>query len=282
MAKVSIVIRAKNEEKFIGRTLESVFSQKFRDFEVIVVDSGSTDRTLDIVAKYPVKIIQIPPEDFTYGYALNMGYKASKGKYLVSLSAHAVPINNMWLSNLLRHFKDEKVAGVSGLPYNDRQPRLGIEIITKENYPQKIHHGLTNSNGAIRRDLWERFPFDEGLPGAEDKEWAWRVMQLGYKIVVDGEACVWHEHKESLLEIYDRAWRGAYVHSKFLEGYNYGLTKLLRELYRSYKTLPKDIDKEMWFQVLLSPVVRVVGKYFGWRRKSLINCPSYLKMRSRA
>ena len=92
MSKISIVIRTKNEEKYLAQTLDMLIAQKEMDFEIIIVDSGSTDRTLDIIKNYHVKLIEIKPEEFTYGYALNIGAEAASGEYLLNLSAHAIPI----------------------------------------------------------------------------------------------------------------------------------------------------------------------------------------------
>src|SRR4030067_158290 len=78
---VSILIRAKNEEKYIGKVLDAVFNQTYKNIEVIVVDSGSTDKTLEIARKYPVNIYEIKPEDFTWGYSLNYGFLRAKGAY---------------------------------------------------------------------------------------------------------------------------------------------------------------------------------------------------------
>ena len=75
--ETSIIIRTKNEEKWIGKVLEVLMQQSYKDFEIIVVDSGSTDRTLEIVKKYPIKLIEIPQKDFTYPYALNVGCKSA-------------------------------------------------------------------------------------------------------------------------------------------------------------------------------------------------------------
>jgi glycosyltransferase involved in cell wall biosynthesis len=84
----SIIIRAKNEEALVGEVLTAVYEQTFRDFEVILVDSGSTDRTVEIARTFPIKIVEIRPEEFTYGRALNIGCKAAQGQFLVFVSAH--------------------------------------------------------------------------------------------------------------------------------------------------------------------------------------------------
>jgi rhamnosyltransferase len=102
---VSIVIRAKNEARFIGETLAAIGRQEgVGQVEVIVVDSGSTDGTQDIVRGYPARLIEIPPETFTYGRALNLGVAAARGGVVVSLSAHSLPAHERWLANLVRNF----------------------------------------------------------------------------------------------------------------------------------------------------------------------------------
>ena len=108
----SIIIRAKNEEALVGEVLTAVYGQTVRDIEVIVVDSGSTDRTLEIARTFPLKIIEIQPEEFTYGRALNIGCRAAQGEFLAFVSAHAVPLTANWLACLISHFDDPNVAGV--------------------------------------------------------------------------------------------------------------------------------------------------------------------------
>ena len=66
MPKTSIILRTKNEEKWVGECLKRLSEQTYRDFEIIAVDSGSTDRTLEIVKNFDVKLFQIRPEEFSY------------------------------------------------------------------------------------------------------------------------------------------------------------------------------------------------------------------------
>ena len=79
---VSIVIRTKNEEELIEVVLKSIKTQTYTDYEIILVDSGSTDLTVEIAKKYGCKILNIKPEEFTFGYAINYGFENSKGDYL--------------------------------------------------------------------------------------------------------------------------------------------------------------------------------------------------------
>ena len=82
----SIVIRAYNEAQHLPRLLEGIQQQTIKDVEIILVDSGSTDDTLEIAKKYPVKIVEIKPSDFSFGYSLNTGCKNASGDFLVFIS----------------------------------------------------------------------------------------------------------------------------------------------------------------------------------------------------
>ncbi len=106
----SIVIRACNEEKHIGQLLEGIASQSLPDHEIILVDSGSTDGTLEIASRYPVRVVHILPQDFTFGHSLNQGVLESHGEFIVIASAHVYPVYPDWLESLLAPFADPQVA----------------------------------------------------------------------------------------------------------------------------------------------------------------------------
>lgn len=200
-----MVIRAKNEARYIGETLAAVQGQRYRDFEVIVVDSGSTDRTTEIVSQCRVTLIPIDPREFTYGRALNLGVSRSSGDLLVSLSAHATPESDRWLGSLISGFQHPAVAGVYGrhIPRSNASffELLGMRlsgVTSKEHRLQLSSARFSNANGAFRRDLWERVPFNEALPGAEDIAWARQMQRLGYMIAFEPRAAVYHSHGEPL------------------------------------------------------------------------------------
>ena len=128
MKEASIVIRTFNEEKHIGNLLRAIKKQDHKDYEVIIVDSGSTDRTLEIVEEFDAEVIKIEPRDFTFGYALNIGCEAASGKYLVFVSAHIIPTDNKWLSNLLIPFQDKKVAMVYGRQIGNSESKFSEKM----------------------------------------------------------------------------------------------------------------------------------------------------------
>ena len=112
---LSIVIPAFNEEEYITKCLEAIFAQEtLFNFEVLVIDSGSTDNTLSLVKNFPqVKIIQIKPEEFGHGRTRNLGARNSKGDFIIFLNADAIPANNQWLKFLIEEIKsDDSLAGV--------------------------------------------------------------------------------------------------------------------------------------------------------------------------
>jgi rhamnosyltransferase len=203
----SIVIRAKNEARFIGDTLRAAFSQEdCDDFEVIIVDSGSTDATLEIVRGFPVTLIEIPPETFTYGRALNIGAREAQGSLIVSLSAHSLPIGQHWLRSIVEPFADASVCGVYGrqLPRPDasRLEVFGMHFTGVTSQRRRVHNSnamFSNANGAIRRSLWEQQPFDELVPGAEDLAWVRDMLKRGYIAIFEPDACAYHSHGVPLI-----------------------------------------------------------------------------------
>ena len=214
--RVSIVVRTKNEEKWIGYCLEAIRNQetsiKFRNghliflqIEVIVVDNESSDRTLDIVEKFDTKIISI--KEFRPGLALNMGVKHSKGDYIVFLSGHCVPKNDIWLINLVRNFFNENgeknfsIAGCYGKqePLSYTSPRDKRDLLTlfgTEKIVQESNPFFHNANSAISKKLWEVIKFNENATNVEDRIWAKEVfaLQKNLKIVYEPESIVWHWH----------------------------------------------------------------------------------------
>lgn len=208
----SIVIRARNEGQYIGRLLDGIRLQDFTDVEVLLVDSGSTDGTLRIAERYECRIVPIEPARFSYGRALNVGCAAARGRACVFVSAHCVPANDRWLSRLLEPLRDPAVAGSYGkqlplpetLAYEQRNLLTGFPFGSRRQTSAFFFH---NANAALRREVWERMPFDEALPALEDREWARRAIAGGWQIAYEPLAMVYHHHAETLRQIYARWYR---------------------------------------------------------------------------
>jgi glycosyltransferase involved in cell wall biosynthesis len=210
--EASIVIRAKNEARDIGNTLDAIYQQRFRGgYEVVVVDSGSTDGTLEIARKYPARLIEIPAESFTYGYALNVGVRASRGNIVVALSAHSLPVDESWLAELTKPFADPSVGGVYGR-HVPRESATAPELFgmwlsgVTSSKPRRQTRDMmfSNANGAFRRALALEHPFDEHIPGAEDLAWADWILRNGWTVCYQPTGAVYHSHGESLWKLLRR------------------------------------------------------------------------------
>ena len=218
MNDASIVILTKNAGGDFQDTLEAIFAQKYPGkFEVIIVDSGSTDNTLEIAGNYPTKVHQIKPEDFGHGRTRNLAASLAIGDYLVFLTQDAVPATDRWLSNLIRNLKDSKIAGVYGrqIPKKGTRPMESFFLNTRYPLSRMVKSAgqgkvdmntifFSNANSAIRKEIWEKYPFDDSLIMSEDQEWAKKVLLAGYKIVYVPEAAVYHSHNYSLKAAFQR------------------------------------------------------------------------------
>ena len=199
MPEISIIIRTKNEERWIGHCLSMLEKQEFSDFEIILVDNQSTDHTVEVAKRYELaNIINI--DKFRPGNAINEGIRASQGKYIVCLSAHCIPKNTNWLSILRENFNtEENIAAVYGrqLPvsFTDAVDKRDLLLVFGQDRRVQIKdYFFHNANSMFRRDVWEKYPFDEGVTNIEDRVWGKEVIGAGYSIIYDPEAAVYHHH----------------------------------------------------------------------------------------
>ena len=194
---ISIIVRTKNEERWIGSCLEAISRQTCTDHEVVLVDNNSTDRTVAKALQYGVTLVSI--DKFKPGAAINRGIEAARGDAIVCLSGHCIPVDDHWLANLIAGLDDDTVAGV----YGRQEPLAFTPDIDKRDL--LITFGLDpriqikdsffhNANSAFRRSTWQRFPFDEEVTNIEDRIWASQVQAAGMKILYEPSASVYHHH----------------------------------------------------------------------------------------
>jgi glycosyltransferase involved in cell wall biosynthesis/D-arabinose 1-dehydrogenase-like Zn-dependent alcohol dehydrogenase len=215
MPETSIVIRSFNEAEYIGDVLEAVEQQEYRDFEVILVDSGSTDGTLEISEEYVDNIEFVAPQNFTFGYSCNVGCKAASGEFVSFLSAHAVPTDDQWLGTMIENLYESDVAmtysnqvGAEETKFSER--RLFNELFPEERKWQTgSDYWANNASSVIKKELWEEHQFDEYLTGHEDIKWAKHFIDRGYAVVYEPDACVYHIHDETWEQVFNRFEREA-------------------------------------------------------------------------
>ena len=201
--EISIIIRSKNEERYIGQTLSAIFQQDIDlPFEVIVIDSGSTDRTLDIVRRHAVRLHAIDANEFSYGRALNFGASLAKGRSVVNLYAHCIPTNRRWIANILSDLQNgPTIAATYGaqVPIKGLNPfeeRILMVVFTPDK-DGKIGSPFSNANCAVRKEVWKRFPFDETASFAEDFIWS-QMLPKEHEIKYAPTAEVYHSHPVQL------------------------------------------------------------------------------------
>ena len=233
----SIVIRAYNEEQHIGRLLAGIEAQTIKDVQIILVDSGSTDSTVRIAQQFPVDVVTIKPEEFTFGRSLNLGIAHAQAELVVMASAHVYPVYPDWLAMLLEPFIDPRVGLAYGKQRGCETTQFSEQQIFRHWFPDRsVVHQTTpfcnNANAAIRHSLWLDQPYDEQLPALEDLAWSKLIQEKGHSICYCAEAEVIHVHNESLEGIFNRYRR---------EGMAFKLiypqeTFTLRDLYRLFLT----------------------------------------------
>jgi glycosyltransferase involved in cell wall biosynthesis len=217
--ETSIVIPTKNGAKDIGACLQAIHSQKdVGQVEVVMVDSGSTDGTLEIAKRYPVRIEEIPPDGFHHARTRNYAASLARGKYLVFLSQDAIPANYSWLKVMLQNFSD----GAVGAVYGKQVPKAGSTLerhealntmygsqrlvkdpSTKQSLGYRYYH-FSDANAAIRREVWEATRFPEDLKVFEDLGIAKKILDAGWHIVYEPEASVVHSHNHTTVELFKR------------------------------------------------------------------------------
>jgi len=217
MIDVSIILLTKNGIRYLERVLKAIFAQQTsRRFELIAIDSGSSDGTLELLRRFPVSLHEITPESFNHGETRNFGASLARGEYLIFLSQDAEPANDRWLDQLVAPLEEkEEVAGAypgflprrGCYPMEAREildwPLISAEIgvpmvkraIGNPEYaanPWPFIH-FPNSCSCIRRSVLERFPF-KPVNFAEDQEWAKRVLEAGFATVFNPKAVIVHSH----------------------------------------------------------------------------------------
>jgi len=215
----SIVIRAYNEEKYIGRLLEGIQQQTIKDVEILLVDSGSTDGTASISESFGARVVRIPSSEFTFGRSLNLGIQEATGELIVIASAHVYPVYPDWLESLLRRFEDKNVALTYGKQRGPDSAKFSEQQIYQHWYPDisQWHQATAfcnNANAAIRKNLWQLNPYDETLTGLEDLAWGKWAKEQGYAIAYVAEAEIIHVHNETPKGIFNRYRREAMAFKK--------------------------------------------------------------------
>lgn len=236
--KLSIVIRAYNEEENIERLMLGIAAQRLQAHEVIVVDSGSTDATVEIARNHGAKIVPIKKSEFTFGRALNRGCAEANGDILVFASAHVYPVYDTWLEKLVEPFEDSNVVLSYGRQRGNELTKFSEHQVfarwfprTSE-FPQRTYF-CNNANCAIRRSTWEEQPYDESITGLEDLAWAKAAQARGGQLAYVAEAEIVHVHNETWQQIQNRYRREAIAMRSIVENAHFTRADFARLFFRT-------------------------------------------------
>jgi rhamnosyltransferase len=276
----SIVVRAYNESKHLGRLLEGIGHQTIRDAEVIVVDSGSTDSTVELAQQYGASVVHIPPSEFSFGRSLNLGLQAASREYVVIASAHVHPVYPDWLACLLSPFQDDRIGVVYGKQRGPGASKFSEQRMFQQWFPEadatrQSSPFCNNANAAIRRSLWLEHPYDETLTGLEDIAWAKWVQEHGYHVSYAAHAEIIHTHSETPSGVYDRYCREAMAFKRIFTESHFSIYDCARLIVSN--VLSDSLDAVRRGRLLQSAVsilwfrsMQFWGTYQGYRHSSPI------------
>ena len=273
--RISVIVRAHNDEALIERTLAGIFSQQPPPSEVIVCDDNSTDRTREVAARFPVRFVERPDGPYKPGRTLNALVREAKGDIVVFNNSDAVPLDSNWLAELVKPL-------LSGSPwvfaFANQLPRPDAQALVRKDNERAFGDGKVQatwkfffslaSSATWRQNLLE-VPFDEGIQYSEDVEWAWRNSRRKedpVKIVYCSASRVEHSHNYTLRELAKR-FRGEGAADRVIFGDRPSLVREIvgaaRETLRDWAyLLPRPRD---WAEIPSAPVRRLVQRIAHWR-----------------
>lgn len=226
---VSVVIATRNAGGRLKDLLGMVLAQDTRRrIEIVAIDSGSTDHTVEILREHGAQVMETRPSDFNHGLTRNQAIAASRSELVVLLTQDAVPANQNWLEALLSPFEAPEVAGV----YCRQIPRPEADVLSKRQLESWITGSaerrvqrmtdrssyrslhpmaryqlccIDNVCSALRRGVWERIPYTWAY-FAEDLDWGKKVIEAGLSLVYEPRAAVIHSHDRSVWYEYKRTY----------------------------------------------------------------------------
>jgi len=221
---ISVLIRTRNDRKYIEQLFADIAAQVFDGkVEVIVVDTESTDGTVEFAHSKGAKIIPITQKAFTYPKALNLGFKAAKYPYVAVLVGHSNLVHRLLFRAVTVHAQDEKFGGMGSLPFPNWNASWSDSIgaalwpepvWSKSRTLKKSRGGMLSANcSVVSRKVWQALGgYDERYAGGgEDTALGRSMLQAGYKVFMDPVCTVYHSHGLSLLNSLKQMWHWSQV-----------------------------------------------------------------------
>lgn len=221
---VSIIMRSYNEGWALRDTLPAIRSQEYSNWELIVVDSGSTDGSVELIqAAQPAHFVQIASRDYVPGRVMNHGMKLAGSEFGIFINADATPQGTGWLRPLVTALQDPKTAAVFGrqIPRPDCRPVFACDYercFGPNRESAKWDHFFSMVSSGLRKDVWSRRGFREDLQYAEDDEYTRWCKDAGYAVKYVAESVAMHSHNYTVPQSYKRSFGDARAIGKAWEG----------------------------------------------------------------
>jgi glycosyltransferase involved in cell wall biosynthesis len=272
---VSIIIRTLNEDKYLDELLKAIDVQEKNGFlcEVVIVDSGSTDKTLEIANKHKAKVTYIKKQEFSFGRSLNIGCEFADGEYLVFISGHCIPVNKNWLQDLVDPLIQNQCDYTYGRQIGRDTTKFSENQVFERYFPKGADILVSNifcnnANSAITRIAWSKYQFNEELTGLEDIFMAKEISQDNGNISYVESSIVYHIHDESWMQVKSRYERESIALQKImpevtvslLDTLHFVLTGVLGDIRIALrqKVLLKELSS-----IILFRVMQYYGAYKG-------------------
>ena len=210
--RVTIVLRSFNEGWALRETLPALRAQAYQHWELIVIDSGSTDGSVELIRNArPKHFIQITPSEYNPARVMNHGMQLARSQFGIFLNADATPRGNDWLRPLAEALRDPQTAAVFG-----RQiPRPDCQAVFAHDYERcfgsnrasaRWDHFFSMASSGIRKDVWSERGFDERMQYSEDDDYTRWCRAQGWRVVYVPESVVIHSHNYTPAQAYKRSF----------------------------------------------------------------------------
>jgi rhamnosyltransferase len=209
---ISIIMRSYHEAWALRETLPALAAQEYRNWELIVIDSGSTDGSVELIQRAnPRHFVQIRAQDYNPSRVMNQGMQLAQRDFGIFLNADATPVDSNWLRPLVMALQDPQAAAVFG-----RQiPRPNCRAVFAHDYQRCFgktrasagwEHFFSMVSSGLRKDIWSKRGFLEKMQYSEDDEYTRWCRAQGYKVAYCPESVVVHSHNYTPGQAYKRSF----------------------------------------------------------------------------
>ena len=275
---VSLVMRSFNEGWAIGDTLRMVREQDYQGtIELIVIDSGSTDGSIDIIRSFnPAQLVQIQSSEYVPGKVLNDGLSRSENEWVVFLNADDTPRDKSWLKELLRVAASALVPGTAFSRQVPRQNCTGVHAhdydrcFGPDRESRNWPHFFSMVSCVVHRPTWEKMPFREDLQYAEDHEWSLRLKAAGCAVDYAESSIAIHSHNYTTKQSFKRAYGDSKASAATAKSRHEAtlihtvLFGWMKDVLRDYKWFSKNGIRKQIFHAASIRAGQRIGRYRGF------------------